>query len=476
MTGELLLRDVAVNDRRLDVLVVDEVIREVGQSLRPLGNPHVIDGEGGALIPGLHDHHVHLLAAAAARASVAVGPAEAHGLDGVAALLRKADASLAPGQWVRAVGYHDTVAGTLDRYTLDALVPHRPVRVQHRSGAEWILNTAAIDSLELEATSHAGAERDHNGHLTGRFHRADEWLTSRWPGLGPLDLVGIGAELASNGITGVTDATPFRSVEGLHAIADAAASGALPQRIMAMGGVDIAGSPFAAPLAQGPVKLVIDDAHYPSLDILQASISRAHAHCRPVAIHCVTRASLVLALAAWESAGSRDGDRIEHGSVIPPEVFQAVARLGLTVVTQPAFVSERGDQYVTDVDPADLPHLYRCRSLREAGIPVAASSDAPYTRTDPWAAMRAAATRRTAAGRVVGPLEAVSPLEALQMYLGHPDRPGGEPRRVAVGAPADLCLLDGPLPTEVHHLRADRVGTTIVAGSVVTTGMEHARW
>ena len=76
---------------------------------------------------------------------MAVGPAEAHGLDGLAALLREADASLAPGQWVRAVGYHDTVAGTLDRYTLDALVPHRPVRVQHRSGAEWILNTAAID-------------------------------------------------------------------------------------------------------------------------------------------------------------------------------------------------------------------------------------------------------------------------------------------------------------------------------------------
>lgn len=475
MTGQLLLRDVAVNGRRLDVLVVDEVITEMGQSLRPPGHPPVIDGEGGALIPGLHDHHAHLLAAAAARASVAVGPAEAHDLDGLAALLREADASLAPGQWVRAVGYHEKVAGTLDRYTLDALLPHRPVRVQHRSGAEWILNTAGLESVELEGTSHVGAERDRHGHLTGRFHRADEWLTSRWPGLGPLDLVGIGAELAGNGITGVTDATPFRSVEGLHVIADAATSGALPQRVTAMGGVEIAGSPFAAPLAQGPVKLVIDDADYPSLDLLEASICRAHACGRPVAIHCVTRAALVLALAAWEVTGSWAGDRIEHGSVIPPEVFRAVARLGLTVVTQPAFVSERGDQYVTDVDPADLPHLYRCRSLSEAGILVAASSDAPYSRIDPWAAMRAAVTRRTTGGRVIGPLEAVSPRDALQLYLGHPARPG-EPRRVAIGAPADLCLLDGPLPTEVHHLRADRVGTTIVAGRVVATGREHARW
>src|SRR4051812_49503074 len=35
--------------------------------------------------------------------------------------------------------------------------------------------------------------------------------------------------------------------------------------------------------------------------------------------HCVSRAALALALAAWDVVPSRRGDRVEHGAVIPPE-------------------------------------------------------------------------------------------------------------------------------------------------------------
>ena len=96
----------------------------------------------------------------------------------------------------------------------------------------------------------------------------------------------------------------------------------------------------------------------------------AHDVDRPVAVHCVTRAGLALALAAWEDVGSRPGDRIEHGSVVPPDLRSIVASRGLAVVTQPGFVHERGDRYLVEVDADDLPHLYPCRSLIEAGIPV----------------------------------------------------------------------------------------------------------
>ena len=43
---------------------------------RLTGNPGetVIDAEGGALLPGLHDHHIHLFSLAAARQSVLCGP------------------------------------------------------------------------------------------------------------------------------------------------------------------------------------------------------------------------------------------------------------------------------------------------------------------------------------------------------------------------------------------------------------------
>jgi len=92
-----------------------------------------IDGRGGALLPGLHDHHLHRRAMAAARVSVDVR----HGLDGL---------RLAPGSgWIRGIGGHD-----LTRAQLDAVVSDRPVRVQHRSGHAWVLNTAGLTALGLD--------------------------------------------------------------------------------------------------------------------------------------------------------------------------------------------------------------------------------------------------------------------------------------------------------------------------------------
>src|SRR3546814_4082158 len=104
------------------------------------------------------------------------------------------------------------------------------------------------------------------------------------------------------------------------------------------------------------VKVVVDDGAYPALDDLAADLATAHRAARPVAVHCVTRTALVLALAAWDIAGSHPGDRIEHGAVVPPELIDRIRHHRLTVVTQPGFVAERGDQSRADVDPDDLPY------------------------------------------------------------------------------------------------------------------------
>ena len=101
--------------------------------------------------------------------------------------------ALAPTAWLRAVGYHESVAGDLDRAALDRLVALRPVRVQHRSGARWVLNSAAIDRLGLEEVHRPELERDPAGRLTGRVHRADAWLRSLLPREAPPDLAPLGA-------------------------------------------------------------------------------------------------------------------------------------------------------------------------------------------------------------------------------------------------------------------------------------------
>ena len=175
----------------------------------------------------------------------------------------------------------------------------------------------------------------------------------------------------------------------------------------------------------------------------------------------------MLTLTALREVGARHGDRIEHGAVVPGELFPDLAHLGLCVVTQPAFVPARGDAYLAEVDPSDVPDLWRCRSLLDAGIPVAAGTDAPFGPLDPWRAIAAAIDRRTATGVLLGPGENVAPAQALRLSLGRATDPGGSPRMVTPNAPADLCLLDRPLPDVLRRPRAGNVRATIAGGAVV---------
>jgi predicted amidohydrolase YtcJ len=139
-------------------------------------------------------------------------------------------------------------------------------------------------------------------------------------------------------------------------------------------------------------------------------------------------------------------------------------------VTQPAFIAERGDRYLAEVEAADRGDLYRCRSLLRCGVRVAASSDAPYASADPWAAMRAAVRRQTPNGHLLGEDERLAPLAALGLYLGSFDDPGGPRRRVAVGSIADLCLLSAP-DHEAVFLDAPVVAT-VIDGRIVFSKSE----
>ena len=447
-----------------DVRLVRDRIAEIGSDLPARPGERVRDAGGGALLPGLHDHHLHLFALAAAQASIRCGPPEVRDAAELARALAGAGGTR---EWLRAVGYHESVAGELDRVRLDALVPDRPLRVQHRSGALWMLNSAGVDRLELDrGADAAGVERDARGRATGRLFRLDAWLRERLgsveaPALGP-----VGRRLASFGVTGVTDATPGNSAPELCAFAAAIDRGELPQRLLLMGTQELP-RPDQPLLERGSVKLVLFENELPAFDELVGVIAGAHRGGRSVAIHCVTRSELVLATTALFAAGSVLGDRIEHASVCPPDVLERLAELQLVVVTQPNFIAERGDVYRSDVEPRDRPWLYRCRAFLDAGVPLGAGTDAPFGDPDPWCAMRAAVDRRTRDGTTLGPDERLSPEQALALFTSPAQAPGAAPRAVATGAPADLCLLERPWRDARDELSSSLVAATIRSGTVV---------
>jgi predicted amidohydrolase YtcJ len=496
VTGVLIRRADLGGRAPADVRVTGGTVAEIGPQLPARSGEEVLDARGGALLPGLCDHHLHLHAIAAAGQSARCGPPEVTGPGALGAAL----AAAAPDErgWVRGVGYSEDVAGPLDAAALDRLHAGRPVRIQHRSGALWIVNTAGARALGLAHGTHPGIERDSRSGPTGRLWRADDWLRAQLPRSRPPGLAPVGARLARLGITHVTDATPDLDTVAIDAISAAMRTAALPQHVQLLGVPLDWTAPARPPApAAGPYKIVLADSGLPGLEPLTDRIRAAHASGRGVAAHCVTREALVLLVAALELAAAADaepggttglagtadagpvtlaapgvgatprpGDRIEHAALVPAGMIPRLRDLGLRVVTQPGFLACRGDDYLRDVPASDHADLYRARSLVEGGVPCALSSDAPYGPLDPWAVMAAAMLRRTPSGRVAGAGEQLTPEQALAGYLSRPDQPGGPPRTVRPGSPADLVLLRVSRTEALNTLDADLVAATLIGGLV----------
>jgi len=441
----LIQRAVLLDGSRVDIRLGD-TIEEIAPALTAHRGEDVLDVGDATVIPGLHDHHVHLRSAAAALDSVCLGPPQVRTLGELAAALRAATPD-ADG-WVRGYGYHESVAGELNAALLDRFSPQLPVRVAHRSGALWMLNSAGL------------ARAGMTDHPDGRLLRAHGDPAPRLPHREP-SLSRLSRALAACGVTGITDATPGHGDADIAAFAAARDDGALLQRLHCLAP---AGTVAPAGITLGPTKIILDDARL-DLDALIKALSDNHARDHGVALHCVTDAQLTVAIAAWQAAGVHRDDRIEHAAVVPDDRLADLAALGITVVTQPNFVVERGDDYLATIEAERHHELWRVESLQRNAIPVALSTDTPFGDGDPWAAMRAAVHRTTPSGAVLGPGERISARTALQGFTGHADRPA-TPRRIAVGEPGDVCVLSG----DPVALDAGLVVSTVVAGAVVHGG------
>ncbi|OZG26191.1 amidohydrolase [Williamsia sp. 1138] len=432
----------AITGETVSVRTERDAIRDVGAYLEARSGEDVVDLAGGTVIPGLHDHHVHLRAAAAAAASVSVGPPAVADADALRRVLRAAEPR--PDGWIRAVGYHDSVAGDLDRQYLDDVISTVPLRVQHRSGAMWIVNSAGLVALGRP------------DHPTGRLYREDAEIAASTVSE-PIDFASVSARLTAYGVAGVTEATPDLTATELDSFDVAVRSGRLRQRVLVLSQDAGHGS-----LDFGPIKRILDDDTL-DLDALTAWIAHCHGDGVAVAMHCVTVVQLVVAVAALRTAGSVVGDRVEHAAMVPEEMIDDLVDLGVTVVTQPNFVAERGEQYLQDIPATDLPQLWRLASLQRAGVAVAGGTDAPFGGLDPWACMRAARDRLCASGAELSSSERVSAQAALGLFLGEPLAPA-RPRVLAPGARADLTLLSEPPAVVLGELTAEAVAGTVIGG------------
>ncbi len=465
--SETLIRNAELLDGRLtDIRVRAGRIDELGAGLT--ANPDVtIDAAGALALPGLHDHHVHIAATAAALNSVKCGPPEVENAAALATALAIPDEG-----WLRGIGYHESVTGALiDRSWLDNIVPQRPVRIQHRTGRCWIFNTMGLEKLLSPGIPPPPGLERIDGQYTGRLFDEDEYLRHTLRTSMP-SFAAVGAAYARFGVTGVTEMSPANDAAVAAHFAQEHHRNALPQRILLAGKQELSDGPLDPAVALGPVKLHLHEAHLPEFDSTVTAIRLAHGKGRPIAVHCVTEVELVFSLAALREAGALRGDRIEHASVTPDHLLAEIAELGLAVAAQPNFVAERGDAYLAEIPEKEWPDLYRLSAFLTAGIPLAGGSDTPFGSLNPWAAMQVAVTRRTAHGRHLGTEEALTPEQALRLFLADPTDLS-RTRSITLGIPADLCLLTQPWRELRKDLSAAQVRATFINGRLVHNGIDQ---
>ena len=401
-------------DQVFDVKTEGAFVKAIKPTIDTSSKDQCIDVAGGAVLPPLSDHHIHLRATAASRLSIQCGPPSVFSRESLAAAL-----ATAPGDgWIRGVGFDESAVESLDRYELDELCPARPVRIQHRTGKMWYLNSSALGELNMPE------------HKTGQLFRGDTILREVTMASTEVheQVKLVAAELLQFGVMSVTDATPTNEDADEISLQDAAKQ----LHVSCMGSFN---------KTRGYRKLLLDEAQLPDWSAFVDEISIAHDLQRPLAIHAVTRVENVFALTALQEAGCGNEDRIEHASELDDPTLDLLVETGVSVAVQPSFIYERGDRYA-DFSLEVQKTMYRTKALMDAGVPLVGSSDAPYGNLNPWLSMRTAVARSTATGQSFQTAECISPEAAFNLFSSQSLT--FEAPWLSIGDSANFCICDRP--------------------------------
>jgi predicted amidohydrolase YtcJ len=451
---------------------------------------HLVKLAGRTVIPGFIDSHLHFLEAAATVTGISVWKCRT--VADLLAELRVAAGKVPPGNWLRAFGCDESLMRDRrgpTREELDGAVAKNPLRLRHSTLHGSWLNSRAIAALGIENPDFRPPDgalvvKDAAGRATGLVVGMEEWITSKLPLVTAAEVEArarmLSRELAAAGITAFTDATARNDAAQVELFAKLASSRAISQRAAIMlGGAHLDGAPKAFATARAAGILIAGAKFLPHGGHEETALAREVRYAASIRLDCAFHATEVEELDAALGAIERTVKelapdqasavkfRIEHGGLITPDHLERICASGAWVVTNPGFIYYRGAKYVTE--PGLLPYLYRLKSLRDAGIAMAAGTDAPVTPPRPLVAIAAAVSRLALEGYELELRERIDLREAFALFTTSAARLAGlNAGAIEPGKLADLVVLaKDPMQVRPADLMNVLVDITLVNGRVV---------
>jgi predicted amidohydrolase YtcJ len=485
------------------MLIEDGIISRKFDDPAPaaVGDASVVDANRGTILPGLTDTHCHPFEYGWLKRNV-----DLRGTSNITSVRMRLSARLQrepKRSWVSGMGWDQEAfsEGRMpSRQDIDDISPDNPVVLTRVCGHIALLNTRALEALGIEGSQGPEYERDSSGYLTGIVK--ENALTRALASLPRTevdcegDLLAFETEASRVGLVGVhCIVSPEGFREELAALENVAKRGqsALRYRVYipfeAMSFVE--GKKLRSSLAGDRVRIngvkiygdgslgartaalrepYSDDAPNDGLlrhsdEELARMVEEADSAGYQVVVHAIGDRAVEQAIGAISIvSGARNprGHRIDHASLLPPDLASEMAKHGIRAAVQPMFVSS--DTWaVRRLGEERARYLYPFKSMLDRGIVMSGSSDSPVEALSPvlgvWAAMAAPRVDRS---------ESLSLDESLSLYTSTAlsnglDGSGGPLRE---GDPADLTLFDSDIGG-MHPalLRKVAVAMTLVGGA-----------
>jgi len=421
---------IAVRDGKIVYVGDDATARTL---LAPRGE--VVDLKGACVVPGLADAHMHLNHYSVAMQTV---NCETPTLKECLARVAERAAKTPVGGWILGWGWiHNVWGGQFPTAAmLDSITPNHPVFLRTKSGhAAWV-NSKALESAGITASTPnpAGGEIPHeaNGQPTGILLESAEYLVARHIPEWPLEqlveaMYAALTDSAKKGLTQLHDLDgplSFASEQVLYG------QGRLPMRILKSVPLDHLDEAIGMGMRTGfgddrlrfgQVKMLMDGAlgprtawmlegfdsdptntGIPTLEVEAArqAVLKANAAGSGCAIHAIGDRANREVLDIYAEAKPlypQARNRIEHVQLLHPDDWGRLAKLGVVGSMQP--IHATSDIYIAEKHWGKRSvGAYAFRTLLNYGTVLAFGSDCPVEVIDPLVGIHAAVTRRRADG------------------------------------------------------------------------------